>query len=59
MSEARYVVADARRLPFADDTFDVVFSYGVLQHFSKSDVATSVDEIARVVKRSGAKAATK
>jgi uncharacterized protein YbaR (Trm112 family) len=44
---------DARRLPFADDTFDVVFSYGVLQHFSKSDVATSVDEIARVVKRSG------
>jgi 2-polyprenyl-3-methyl-5-hydroxy-6-metoxy-1,4-benzoquinol methylase/uncharacterized protein YbaR (Trm112 family) len=49
----RYVVADARRLPFADGTFDVVFSYGVLQHFSKSDVATSVDEIARVVKRSG------
>jgi hypothetical protein len=25
----------------------------VLQHFSKSDVAVSVDEIARVVKRSG------
>src|SRR5678816_864069 len=47
------VVAAARRLPFADDTFDVVFSYGVLQHFSKSDVAISVDEIARVVKRSG------
>ena len=52
-ADTRYVVADARRLPFADDTFDVVFSYGVLQHFSKSDVAISVDEIARVVKRSG------
>jgi SAM-dependent methyltransferase/uncharacterized protein YbaR (Trm112 family) len=52
-ADTRYVVADARRLPFADDTFDVVFSYGVLQHFSKSDVAVSVDEIARVVKRSG------
>jgi 2-polyprenyl-3-methyl-5-hydroxy-6-metoxy-1,4-benzoquinol methylase/uncharacterized protein YbaR (Trm112 family) len=52
-AETRYVVADARRLPFADDTFDVVFSYGVLQHFSKADVAISVDEIARVVKRSG------
>ena len=53
VDEPRYVVADARRLPFADDTFDVVFSYGVLQHFSKSDVATSVDEIGRVVKPSG------
>ncbi len=52
-ADTRYVVADARRLPFADGTFDVVFSYGVLQHFSKSDVAVSVDEIARVVKRSG------
>jgi SAM-dependent methyltransferase/uncharacterized protein YbaR (Trm112 family) len=52
-ADTRYVVADARRLPFADDTFDVVFSYGVLQHFSKSDVAVSVDEIARVVMRSG------
>jgi SAM-dependent methyltransferase/uncharacterized protein YbaR (Trm112 family) len=50
---ARYVVADGRRLPFADAAFDVVFSYGVLQHFSKADVATSVDEIARVVKPGG------
>jgi SAM-dependent methyltransferase/uncharacterized protein YbaR (Trm112 family) len=53
VDEARYVVADARRLPFADDTFDVVFSYGVLQHFSKADVAVSVDEIARVLVRGG------
>ena len=52
-ADTRYVVADARRLPVADDSFDVVFSYGVLQHFSKSDVAVSVDEIARVVKGSG------
>ena len=50
---ARYVVADGRRLPFADGTFDVVFSYGVLQHFSKADVAVSVDEIARVLTRDG------
>jgi SAM-dependent methyltransferase len=53
LDEPRYAVADARRLPFADDTFHVVFSYGVLQHFSKSDVATSVDEIGRVVKPGG------
>ena len=53
VEDARYVVADARKLPFADRTFDVVFSYGVLQHFSKSDVAVAVDEISRVVKREG------
>ena len=53
VEEPRYAVADGRRLPFADDTFDVVFSYGVLQHFSKADVATSVDEIARVVNPDG------
>jgi len=52
-AQTRYVVADARRLPFADTTFDVVFSYGVLQHLSKSDVAESVEEIARTVKPGG------
>ena len=51
--DVQYVVADARRLPFADETFDVVFSYGVLQHFSKRDVATAVEEIARALKRDG------
>jgi 2-polyprenyl-3-methyl-5-hydroxy-6-metoxy-1,4-benzoquinol methylase len=51
--QARYVVADARRLPFADATFDVVFSYGVLQHFAKRDVASAVAEIARAVKPDG------
>jgi SAM-dependent methyltransferase/uncharacterized protein YbaR (Trm112 family) len=51
--QARYVVADARTLPFADDAFDVVFSYGVLQHFSKADVAVAVGEIARTVKPDG------
>jgi SAM-dependent methyltransferase len=51
--EAEYLVADARRLPFPDATFDVVFSYGVLQHFSKADVAIAVGEIARTLKPGG------
>jgi SAM-dependent methyltransferase len=51
--DARYVVGDGRRLPFTDETFDIVFSYGVLQHFSKRDVAESVEHIRRVLKRDG------
>jgi SAM-dependent methyltransferase len=52
-SSARFVVADGRHLPFATDSFDVVFSYGVLQHFSKADVRTSLADIGRVTKPGG------
>ena len=39
--------------PFPDGAFDVVFSYGVLQHFSKEDVRSTVDEIARTLRPGG------
>lgn len=48
--EANFLVGDARFLPFADDCFEIGFSYGVLQHFSKKNAKISLDEIARVVK---------
>jgi SAM-dependent methyltransferase len=48
--EAEYVVADARRLPFADETFDVVFSYSVFQHFTRAAAVAAFDEIGRVLK---------
>jgi SAM-dependent methyltransferase len=51
--EARYAVADARRLPFPDGSFDVVFSYSVFQHFAKQDALTSFDEIGRVLRPGG------
>lgn len=50
---ATYVVADCRHLPFADHTFDVVFSYSVLQHLSRADVQTTVKDMARVLKPAG------
>ena len=52
-AEADFVVGDARFLPFKDDAFDTVFSYGVFQHFSKENVRISLDEVARVLKRDG------
>jgi SAM-dependent methyltransferase len=51
--DAEYLVADARHLPFADETFDVVFSYSVFQHFSKRDAVASFAEIGRVLRPSG------
>ena len=52
--DAEFLVADARCLPFRPETFDVVFSYSVLQHLSKNDTATSVRSIRSVLK-SGAR----
>jgi len=47
------VVADARHLPFPDESFDVVFSYSVLQHLSPADVEASIAECARVLRPNG------
>jgi SAM-dependent methyltransferase len=51
--EATYVAGDARHLPFADDTFDVIFSYSVFQHFAKADALSSFDEIGRTLRPGG------
>ncbi len=51
--EADFVVGDARHLPFADGCFDVGFSFGVFQHFSKENAKVSLEEIARCVKKNG------
>jgi ubiquinone/menaquinone biosynthesis C-methylase UbiE len=40
--------ADGEQLPFADDTFDYAYSWGVLHH--SPDTKTSVEHVLRVVK---------
>jgi SAM-dependent methyltransferase len=44
-------VADAEALPFADGTFDVVYSFGVLHHTPNTQRA--IDEVHRVLKPNG------
>jgi len=44
-------VADAERLPFADDSFDRVYSWGVLHH--TPDTARAVREAVRVLRPGG------
>jgi SAM-dependent methyltransferase/uncharacterized protein YbaR (Trm112 family) len=46
--KARFVCADARHLPFADASFDCVFSYSVLMYFDKEAARAAIAEIGRV-----------
>ena len=46
-------VADGIRLPFADGTFDVVFTCAVLQHNSLQDRAAILPEFRRVLRLGG------
>jgi ubiquinone/menaquinone biosynthesis C-methylase UbiE len=43
--------ADARKIPFADNSFDIVYSLGVVEHFKETE--TSVREHVRVCKPGG------
>ena len=49
--EASVVQADAEDLPFADDSFDLVYSWGVLHHTPAT--ARAVAEVARVLRPGG------
>ncbi len=50
---SRFLVGDARHLPFRDQAIDTVFSYSVIQHFSYGDADQSIREAARVLVPSG------
>jgi SAM-dependent methyltransferase len=47
----RCAVADVRDLPFADASFDAIYSMGTIEHFDETERA--VGEIARVLKPGG------
>jgi ubiquinone/menaquinone biosynthesis C-methylase UbiE len=48
-----FIVYDGSNLPFADDTFDLVYSYRVLWHIPEHYLFPVLKEIARVVKPGG------
>lgn len=50
---AQFVCADARMMPFAQESFDRVFSYSVVQHFAKAEARVILSEIARVLQPGG------
>jgi SAM-dependent methyltransferase len=48
---ARTVVGDARKLPFADDSFDVVLALDVLEHIRPADRGRALSELVRTARR--------
>ena len=50
-NEPLFVLGDGRYLPFSPMAFDGVFSYSVIQHFSKANAAIILSEIRRVMKK--------
>lgn len=49
--KANLLIADAENLPFLDNTFDLVYSWGVLHH--TLDINKAINEVYRVLKPSG------
>lgn len=50
-NQGSFMIADGERLPFATESFDVVYSNGVLHH--TPDTAGSIREIHRVLRKNG------
>ena len=46
--DIKFIQADSYKLPFSDNSFDVVFHQGFLEHFSNKDIYRHLDEHLRV-----------
>ncbi len=50
-SSAKFEVADTFHLPYGDNTFDLIFHQGLMEHFSDSDIRRILAEQLRVARR--------
>ena len=50
-NKGEFVVGDAKKLPFEDNTFDIVLSTGLLEHFKDPQIV--INEMTRVLKPNG------
>ncbi len=50
---AKFEKADAKRLPFSNETFDIVIAFQVIEHIPPNEVSKFLSEVRRVLKRKG------
>lgn len=48
-----FIVADATFLPFKNEIFDLLMAMAIFHHLPKDDVKTAIEEVKRVLRRSG------
>jgi SAM-dependent methyltransferase len=51
--ECQYHQANICRLPFANDSFDIIFGMDILHHLSKPDLGRGLSEVHRVLRQQG------
>jgi len=49
-----FVAGDMFRMPFPDNSFDIVFNSGVLEHFNYEERVAAIKEYGRILKQDGA-----
>ena len=53
VKDASLTIADTRHLPFPDNTFDLTYSLGVVEHMQEDGTARAVREHVRVTRKGG------
>ncbi len=51
--KGQFVVADMFQMPFPEESFDIVFNAGVLEHFNFNDRKKALKEYQRILKQGG------
>jgi ubiquinone/menaquinone biosynthesis C-methylase UbiE len=52
-NKINYVLGNAEKIPFEDNSFDVVHNCGVLEHYNNEQIKRILSEMKRVTKRGG------
>ncbi len=51
--DIKFLAADICHLPFADESFDIIWCYGVIQHLMSDERELAVSEFRRLLRKEG------
>lgn len=52
-NNAQFFIADMFNMPFKDETYDIVFNSGVIEHFAKKERSRALKEYSRILRNDG------